>query len=117
MEKLVVCEWTQKLIDQNKKYQPIGQLKIDGSPIFLVEERKSDDFDIQIVKIQSTKTQQTFCVQVPNYFAGRRHNLRLPLRSLKRCKEFVDEVFENGHAQHWTGYIIATTVKFFNDRR
>ena len=117
MENLIIDDFTRPLIAQNKKHQPIGSDNVFGRPIFLVEERKAQDFDIQIVKIQHTKTQSWFCVQVPNYFTGRRHHLRLPLNTLKQCKQFVDDVFENGHSRHWSGHVVATTIKFLDDRR
>ena len=117
MQNLVIDEFTQKIINFNKRYQPIGQIRYGGGVIFLVEETKADDFDIQIVKVQWTKTQYGFAIQVPNYYAGRRHNLRVPMDTLKQAKEFVSEVMERGHARHWMGHIVATTTKFFNDRR
>ena len=117
MQNLIIDDFTRPLIAQNKKHQPIGSDNVFGRPIFLVEEKKAQDFDIQIVKIQHTKTQSWFCVQVPNYYTGRRHHLRLPLKTLKQCKEFVDLVFENVNAQHWSGIIVATTKKFFEDRK
>ena len=83
MENLIIDDFTRPLIAQNKKHQPIGSDNVFGRPIFLVEERKAQDFDIQIVKIQHTKTQSWFCVQVPKLFHGSSSSFKIAIKHIE----------------------------------
>jgi len=98
-----------QIIELNKKYQHIGE-NLNGSQMFIMEERGSSDFDFQIVKIQWTKTQFCYSLRIPNYFQGKKHDIRLPFDTIKQAREFINRIFNEGSAKHWTGYVIFKNV-------
>jgi hypothetical protein len=100
----------QEIIESNSKLQHIADTFL-GNPIFLIEERSSNDFDFQVVKLQWTKTQKTYALRVPNYFKGRKHALMLGFDTIKQAKQFVKWIFEDGSAQHYTGHVVFKNIK------
>ena len=101
---------TNQIIELNKKYQHIGET-YSGSQMFLIEQRESKDFDFQIVKTQWTKTQFGYSLRVPNFFQGKKHDIRLPFDTIKQARGFINRIFNEGFAQHWTGYVVFENVK------
>lgn len=101
---------TNQIIELNKKYKHIGETYY-GSQMFLIEQRESKDFDFQIVKTQWAKTQFNYSLRIPNFFQGKKHDIRLPFDTIKQAREFINIVFDKGIARHWMGYDILKNVK------
>lgn len=99
-------QWEQSIIDLNKGKQIVESLGCGDSISFLIDEYNFENYTVQIVKSQWSKTQKTFCVRVHNYSTGKRPHLQIPLDTLKNCKMIINESIEKEYIHFWTGHIV-----------
>ena len=95
----------EEIIKANSQYELIGENAF-GSPIFLVEEFEFGNYDVQLVKIQWSKTQAGYSYRVPNFFTGRRNELMVPVQGgLRSARKFIQSSIESGTMNFWTGHV------------
>ena len=101
-------QWEQSIIDLNKGKQIVEPLGCGGSMNFLIDEFNFENYKVQIVKSQWSKTQKTFCIRVYNYETGKNPHLQIPCETLKNCKRYISETSETGVLHLWTGHACKT---------
>ena len=95
----------EEIIKANSQYELIGENAF-GSPIFLVEEFEFGNYDVQLVKIQWSKTQAGYSYRVPNFLTGRRNELMVPVQGgLRSARKFIQSSIESGTMNFWTGHV------------
>lgn len=78
-----------------------------GNGVQVLKEKISFvDFDVMIIRSQWTKTQGGFAIRVPNYSTGKRHNLQIPVQTMRQCREHIQELKDNGITTLWTNHTI-----------
>ena len=91
-------------LKENQNLQIIESLGIDGSPQFLVKEFNFQNFTVQVVKAQWTKTQKTYGIRVLNMETGKRPHVQICDYSKKQALACIKEASESGFIRMWTGH-------------
>ena len=98
---------TQAIIElkENRNLEVIESLGASGSPQFLIKEFNFENFTVQVVKSQWTKSQKTYGIRVLNMETGKNPHVQICNYSKKQALDCVKQASENGFLHLWTGHI------------
>jgi len=88
-----------------KGLKVIGE-SFQGALIFEKAKFEFAKFDIQIVRIQWTKTQGAWAIRVNNFYSTKKHFCQLPIDKLKDCFKAIEILKNEGSFHHWTGIVV-----------
>jgi len=91
-------------LKENANLQVIESLGASGSPQFLVKEFNFQNFTVQVIKAQWTKTQKTYGVRVLNMETGKRPHVQITNYTKKQALACIKEASESGFLRMWTGH-------------
>lgn len=92
------------IIKQNKNLQQVETLNgLDGLT-FLVSEHRFENYTVQVVKSQWTRTQKIYCIRILNFYTGNRPHIQIPYDTLRDCNASIREAERTGVIHLWTGH-------------
>lgn len=99
-------------LKENKNLTHIGESTFDGSPIFLVEQTELFGYEVAIQKVQWTKTQKTYRIEIKNYYTGKNSDIAISNYTKTSAKKAIEKARETGELNLWTGHHISKdTIK------